>query len=95
MAKSSKCLHASWFNNSAPRHVIAMSVMTPVVLMQLESNPRLLSHSHATAVLNNVLRGMHSTEVAYLLLTSSPWFHSQLSQNNFRGKIIDVAEVNQ
>ena len=38
---------------------------------------------------------MHGTEVAYLLLTQQPRFKSQRSPKKFRGKIIDVVEVNQ
>ena len=38
---------------------------------------------------------LHSTDVAYLLLTQQPGFDSRHSQQIFRGKIIDVAEVNQ
>ena len=37
----------------------------------------------------------HSTQVAFLPLTQQPRFDSQRSQKNFRGKITDIAEVNQ
>ena len=41
------------------------------------------------------LGGLHSTKVSHLLLTQQPGFDSQHSRIFFRGKIIDVAEVNQ
>ena len=40
-----------------------------------------------------LLGWLHSTEVAYLLLTSSSGFDSQHSQNFFRRKIIKLAVV--
>ena len=39
--------------------------------------------------------GLHSKEVAHLLLTQQPRFDSQHSRIIFRGKIIDVVEINQ
>ena len=39
--------------------------------------------------------GPHSTEVTYLLLTQQPWVRFSVFPKIFRGKIIDVAEVNQ
>ena len=38
---------------------------------------------------------LHSTEVAYLLLTQQPQFRLPVFPKIFRGKIIDVAEVKQ
>ena len=43
----------------------------------------------------SVGRGLHSTEVAYLLLTQQPRVRFPVFLNFFRGKIVDVAEVNQ
>ena len=40
-------------------------------------------------------RGLYSTEVAYLLLTQQPLVRIPALSKKIRGKIIDVAEVNQ
>ena len=49
------------------------------------------------AIKLDLVRGLHSTDVAYLLLTQDPGAPSlnpSIPPKNFRGKITDIAEVN-